>query len=107
MWERKNFYAKNCRKRVSYHIFKRPAKTIIKDIEIKYEEYYGICDECKSEIFIPGLDDRNEDAIEEEFRKKKELITISDIKKFLKSIILKKTFIKTVGVWGTYNNKIS
>ena len=32
-------------------------------------------------FLIPGLDDRNEDAIEEEFRKKKELITISDIKK--------------------------
>ena len=78
---KKELLCSNCRKRVSYHIFKRPAKTIIKDIEIKYEEYYGICDECKSEIFIPGLDDRNEDAIEEEFRKKKELITISDIKK--------------------------
>ena len=70
---KKELLCSNCRKRVSYHIFKRPAKTIIKDIEIKYEEYYGICDECKSEIFIPGLDDRNEDAIEEEFRKKKEL----------------------------------
>ena len=35
-----------CCKRVSYHIFKRPAKTIIKDIEIEYEEYYGLCDDC-------------------------------------------------------------
>ena len=57
---KKELLCSNCRKRVSYHIFKRPAKTIIKDIEIKYEEYYGICDECKSEIFIPGLDDRND-----------------------------------------------
>lgn len=59
-----------CRKRVSYHIFKRPAKTIINDIEIEYEEYYGMCDECQSEIFVPGLDDRNEDVIEEEFRRR-------------------------------------
>lgn len=87
---KKELLCSNCRKRVSYHIFKRPAKTIIKDIEIKYEEYYGICDECKSEIFIPGLDDRNEDAIEEEFRKKKELITISDIKKILEKYNIEK-----------------
>ena len=40
---KKELLCSNCRKRVSYHIFKRPAKTIIKDIEIKYEEYYGIC----------------------------------------------------------------
>ena len=87
---KKELLCSNCRKRVSYHIFKRPAKTIIKDIEIKYEEYYGICDECKSEIFIPGLDDRNEDAIEEEFRKKKELITIPDIKKILEKYNIEK-----------------
>ena len=32
---KKELLCSNCRKRVSYHIFKRPAKTIIKDIEIK------------------------------------------------------------------------
>ena len=41
------------------------------DIEIEYEEFYGVCDECKTEIFVPGLDDRNEEIIEEEFRKKR------------------------------------
>ena len=39
---KKELLCSNCRKRVSYHIFKRPAKTIIKAIEIKYEEYYGM-----------------------------------------------------------------
>ena len=87
---KKELLCSKCRKRVSYHIFKRPAKTIIKDIEIKYEEYYGICDECKTEIFIPGLDDRNEEVIEDEFRKKKELISISDIKKILEKYNVEK-----------------
>lgn len=81
--EKKELLCGKCRKRVSYHIFKRPANTTIKDIEIKYEEYYGICNECKSEMFVPGLDDRNEEELENEYRKKKELITISDIKKIL------------------------
>ena len=87
---KKELLCSKCRKRVSYYISKRPAKTIIKDIEIKYEEYYGICDECKTEIFIPGLDDRNEEVIEGEFRKKKELISISDIKKILEKYNVEK-----------------
>lgn len=88
--EKKELLCSECRKRVSYHIFKRPAKTIIKDIEIEYEEYYGICDECQSEMYVPGLDDRNEEIIEEEFRKKKGLITVSDIKKILEKYNIEK-----------------
>lgn len=87
---KKELLCSKCRKRVSYHIFKRPAKTVIKDIEIEYEEYYGICDGCQSEIYVPGLDDRNEDVIEEEFRNKKGLITISDIKKILEKYNVEK-----------------
>jgi len=68
-----------CRKRVSYHISKRPAKAIIKDVGIEYEEYYGICDECKNEIYVPGLDDRNEETIEDKYREVKGLITVPEI----------------------------
>jgi hypothetical protein len=75
-----------CRKRVSYHICKRPVKTLIKDSEIEYEEYYGICDECKMEIYLLGLDDQNEEIIEEAYRKK--------------------TIIKAIGIWRIDNNKI-
>lgn len=87
---KKELLCSKCRKKVSYHIFKRPAKTILKDIEIEYEEYYGICDECKSEMFVPGIDDRNEEELENEFRKRKELITISDIKKILEKYNVEK-----------------
>lgn len=72
-----------CRKRVSYHIFKRPAKAIIKDYEVEYEEFYGVCDECKEELFVPGLDDRNEEEIENKYRKAKDLITVSEVKQIL------------------------
>lgn len=87
---KKELLCSKCRKRVSYHVFKRPAKTIIKNTEIEYEEYYGLCDECKSEIFVPGLDDRNEDAVEEGFRKIRKLITISDIEKILEKYNVEK-----------------
>lgn len=48
---KKELLCSKCRKKVSYHIFKRPAKTILKDIKIEYEEYYGICSECKPDIY--------------------------------------------------------
>lgn len=79
-----------CRKRCSYEIKKRVAKTIIKNIEIEYEELYGICNQCKSEIFVPGLDDINNHKIEKEFRNRKGLITILDINKILEKYDIEK-----------------
>ena len=73
----------NCRKRVSYHVYKRPAKTVIKGLEIHYEEYYGVCDECKEEVYVPGLEDKNIEKIDEIYRNEKELITKPEIKKIL------------------------
>lgn len=71
---KKELLCSKCRKRVSYHIFKRPAKTLIKDLENEYEEYYGICDECKLEIYVPGLDDRNEEILRKLIEKKENLL---------------------------------
>ena len=51
--DNKELLCSKCRKRVSYHICKHPEKTIIKDTEICYDEFYGICDECGQEIYVP------------------------------------------------------
>ena len=72
-----------CRKRVSYHVHKRPAKIVIKGSEICYDEYYGICDGCKEEIYVPGLDDQNIEKIDEIYREKKQLITKRQIEEIL------------------------
>lgn len=52
-----------CRKKVSYQILKRATKVMIRDVEIQCQEYYCVCNECKTEIFAPGLDDRNVELI--------------------------------------------
>lgn len=88
--KKKELLCSECRKRVSYHIYKRSAKTKIKDLEIEYEEFYGVCDECKMEIYVPGLDDQNEEIVETVYRKEKELITIPEIKKILKKYNIEK-----------------
>lgn len=87
---RKELLCGNCRKRVSYQILKRPAKRIVKGVEIVYEEYYGICDECKEELMVPGIDDQNEESIEVIYRKEKELIQIQEIKEILRRYNIEK-----------------
>ena len=90
MGRKNELLCSKCRKRVSYKIFKRPVKVKIKDMELEYEEYYGICDNCKSELFVPGVTDQNEERIEELYRKRKNLITISEIKKILNKYNIEK-----------------
>ncbi len=87
---KKELLCSKCRKRVSYQILKRPAKAFIKDLEIEYEEYYGICDECGEELYIPGIDDQNEAKIEQIFREKKGLITIPEIMMILEKYNIEK-----------------
>ena len=54
---KKELLCSNCRKRVSYHIFKRPAKTIIKDIEIKYILKQALTDKVDDrEVYMKGID---------------------------------------------------
>lgn len=79
-----------CRKKVSYHIVRRPARELIKDLEIDYVEYYGVCDECNEEIFVPGLDDENEKRIEQLYRKIKHLISVEEINFILKKYDIEK-----------------
>lgn len=86
----KELLCSKCRKRVSYHICKHPEKTIIKDTEICYDEFYGICDECGQEIYVPGLDDYNEEQIENTYREKKNLIKVSQIKEILEKYNIEK-----------------
>lgn len=88
--EKKELLCSKCHKRVSYEILKRPAKAFIKDLEIDYEEYYGVCNACKNELYVPGLDDKNEEQIEDIYRKDKGLITIPDIKSILEKYNIEK-----------------
>ena len=54
---KKELLCSNCRKRVSYHIFKRPAKTIIKDIEIKHILKAALTDKINDrEVYMKGID---------------------------------------------------
>ena len=57
-----------CRKLVAYSIFEKRARYAINDEEIEYNGFYGLCDECKSEIYVPGLEDNNMEILEAKYR---------------------------------------
>ena len=79
----KKLLCSKCRKRVSYHVHKRPNQYVIKGSEVNYEEYYATCDECTEEIFVPGLEDANVERIDQAYREKNHLITKKDIEEIM------------------------
>ena len=58
-----------CRKLVSYNIFERETTGSIDGAEIKYNEFYSLCDEFKFEISVSALDDNNEEIFGSEIWK--------------------------------------
>ena len=79
----KKLLCSKCRRRVSYHVHKRPNQYVIKGSEVNYEEYYATCDECTEEIFVPGLEDANVERIDQAYREKNHLITKKNIEEIM------------------------
>lgn len=99
MQENKLILCAHCRKKTSYHICRRPEQVVVNGTKVEAEVYYGICDTCGSELFVPSLDDRNEERIEIYYRKVNGLITKSEIEKILdKYNIEKRPLSKLLGL---------
>lgn len=60
-----------CKKLVPYTIYERNRIRNCNGIEVRYIEQYARCNDCHEEIWVPGLDDQNEDACKEAYLKQK------------------------------------
>lgn len=80
MEQPKELLCEHCRRKVTYKVYRRQRTAVIGDVEIPYEESYGVCDSCHEELYVPSLDDQNELLIEELYRNEKGLLTIAEIK---------------------------
>lgn len=80
MEQPKELLCEHCRRKVTYKVCRRQRTAVIGDVEIPYEESYGVCDSCHEELYVPSLDDQNELLIEELYRNEKGLLTIAEIK---------------------------
>lgn len=79
----KELLCEHCRRKITYKIYRRQQTAVIGDMEIPYEESYGVCDSCHKELCVPGLNDQNELIIEELYRNEKGILTVAEIQKIV------------------------
>lgn len=73
-----------CRKDTEYTLQKRNIIKTIKDIEYTFSITVAVCDECREEMNIPGLIDRNIQEVDEQYRAYEGIVSIDDIEKLMK-----------------------
>lgn len=100
MERRKNILCEHCRRLVPYEIRVRKEKAAIKDTEFEFGEKYGVCLLCGNELTIPGLDDENEEKIEEIYRRKNGYITMKQIYQILAKYRVEKRPLSNLLGWG-------
>ena len=73
-----------CRRETEYVLGKRNVVRRIKDKEYQFTITTAVCNECGTEMSIPGLLDRNIHEMDEQYRKAEEIVSTEEIKKLLK-----------------------
>ena len=76
-------FCTTCRKETSYKLYKRKIHKVIKDKEYEFEITVAKCDECGSDMDIPGLLDKNSDEVDRQYRDAEGLVGIDDIQKLI------------------------
>ena len=77
-------FCTNCRKETEYTLQKRDIKKVIRDVEYTFSITVEVCDECKEEMSIPGLIDKNVQEIDEQYRAYENIVSIEDIERLMK-----------------------
>lgn len=72
-----------CRKETVYELNRVPYSKCIKDKEYVFNITIALCGVCGNEVFIPGLIDLNAREVDEQYREKKEIISVTDIQKLM------------------------
>jgi putative zinc finger/helix-turn-helix YgiT family protein len=93
-------FCEKCRDMVEYSIREVKMTKTIKGKEIEYVGKLAFCNECKSEIFVAEIRDNNLMMLDEVFRKKEELITVSEIKFILEKYDIGKRPLSLLLGWG-------
>lgn len=73
-----------CRKETEYLLQKKDIVKNIRDKEYTFGITVAVCSECRAEMSIPGLIDKNIREIDEQYRAMEGLVSIDDIEKLMK-----------------------
>ena len=80
---RRTDFCMECRKDTAYTLRKRNISKTIKDKEYIFSITYALCDECGSEMSLPGLIDKNIQEVDEQYRTEEGIVTVDDIEKII------------------------
>ena len=81
--KRRTDFCMECRKDTAYTLQKRNISKIIKDKEYIFSITCALCDECGSEMSLPGLIDKNIQEVDEQYRSAQGIVTVDDIEKIM------------------------
>jgi putative zinc finger/helix-turn-helix YgiT family protein len=93
-------FCPECRKDVDYQIKELVEKKEVRGLEFEYTAERAYCNECKSEIFIPELHDKNLKKIDAAYREKAGVIKVSEIKEIVEQYNTGKRPLSLLLGWG-------
>ena len=82
--KRRRDFCIECRKETEYLLQKKNIVKKIRDKDYTFGITVAVCTECREEMSIPGLIDKNVQEIDEQYRAAEGLVSIDDIEKLLK-----------------------
>ena len=93
-------FCPECRKDVEYRVEDSVEKKEVRGLEFEYTAERAYCNECESEIFIPELHDQNLQKIDNAYREKAGIITVSEINEIVKQYNTGKRPLSLLLGWG-------
>ncbi len=93
-------FCPECRKDVEYQIEDSLEKKEVRGLEFEYTAERAYCNDCGSEIFIPVLHDKNLQKIDNAYREKASIITVSEINEIVKQYNTGKRPLSLLLGWG-------
>ncbi|MGN0509937.1 MAG: Panacea domain-containing protein [Lachnospiraceae bacterium] len=82
--KRRRDFCIECRKETEYLLQKKNIVKKIRDKDYTFGITVAVCTECREEMSIPGLIDKNVQEIDEQYRAAEGLVSIDDIEKLMK-----------------------
>ncbi len=81
---RRKDFCTACRKKTEYVLQKKNIEKTIREKDYSFQITVAVCAECGEEMNIPGLIDKNNLEIDEQFRTAEGIVSIDDIEKLMK-----------------------
>ncbi len=93
-------FCEKCHDMVKYYIVEKKMEKNIKGKEIEYIGKVAVCDECKTEIFVADIRDYNLRMLDDAFREKEGLISVSEMELILGKYDIGKRPLSLLLGWG-------